>query len=187
MKYVRKYLVATHERTNPGNMQISLFSIMQRADKGFSREIFLRKYFWSRWFIYIYNDNINESCLNNGKLALNNKDCNLFSKNILTSLNVIWNALIDTKDSDKTQLNLWKSYNVDQVLNYLRRNNLFNINFPFLNINSVKSLIRNKFTDFLEKINGNVDVASIAETKLETFLLLFSSFLKDIICHIVYM
>ena len=95
--------------------------------------------------------------------------------------------MIDTKDSDKTQLNLWKSYNIDQVLNYLRRNNLFNINFPFLNINSVKSLIRNKFTDFLEKINGNVDVAPIAETKLETFLLLFSSFLKDIICHIVYM
>ena len=42
MKYVRKYLVATHERTNSGNMQISLFSIMQRADKGFSREVFLR-------------------------------------------------------------------------------------------------------------------------------------------------
>ena len=95
--------------------------------------------------------------------------------------------MIVTKDSDKTKLNLWKSYNIDQVLNYLRRNNLFNINFPFLNINSVKSLIRNKFTDFLEKINGNVDVASIAETKLETFLLLFPSFLKDIICHIVYM
>ena len=42
IKYVRKYLVAAHERTNPGNMQISLFSIMQRADKSFSREVFLR-------------------------------------------------------------------------------------------------------------------------------------------------
>ena len=37
-----------------------------------------------------------------------------------------------------------------------------------------------KFTDFQEIINGNVDVASIAETTIDVFFLLFSLFLKDI-------
>ena len=35
------------------------------------------------------NDNINESCQNNSKLHLNKKGTNLFSKNILTSLDII--------------------------------------------------------------------------------------------------
>ena len=38
-----------------------------------------------------------------------------------------------------------------------------NLKFCYFNINSV----RNKFTDFQEIINGNVDVASIAETKID--------------------
>ena len=37
------------------------------------------------------------------------------------------------------------------------------LNFCYLKIDSV----RNKFTDFQEVINGNVDVASIAETKVD--------------------
>ena len=55
-----------------------------------------------------------------------------------------------------------KSNDIDQVLRDLRSNNPSNLNFCYLNINSV----RNKFTDFQEIINGNVDVISIAETKI---------------------
>ena len=52
---------------------------------------------------------------------------------------------------------------IDQVLSDLRRINPANLNFCYLNINSV----RNKFTDFQEIINGNVDVVSIAETEID--------------------
>ena len=54
---------------------------------------------------------------------------------------------------------------IDQVLSALRRANPANLNFCYLNINSV----RNNFTDFQEIVNGNVDVASIAETKIDAF------------------
>ena len=56
-----------------------------------------------------------------------------------------------------------KSNDIDQVLINVRSTNPSNINFYYLNINSV----RNKFTDFQEIINGNVDVVSIAETKID--------------------
>ena len=56
-----------------------------------------------------------------------------------------------------------KSNDIDQVLSDLRSNNLSNLNICYLNINSV----RKKFTDFQEIINGNVDVISIAETKID--------------------
>ena len=89
----------------------------------------------------------------------------MFSKNISTSLEVIWNGSADTKDTDNTHHNLKKSHDIDQVLSDLRNTNPSNLNFCFLNINSV----RNKFTDFLEIINGNngiMDVVSIVETKI---------------------
>ena len=51
---------------------------------------------------------------------------------------------------------------IDQVLSDLQRTNPSNLNFCYLNINS----LRNKFTDFQE-INGNVNVVSIAEAKID--------------------
>ena len=51
---------------------------------------------------------------------------------------------------------------ISQILNTLRNNNPSNINCCYLNINSV----RNKFSDLQEVINGNVDIASIMETKI---------------------
>ena len=45
----------------------------------------------------------------------------------------------------------------------LRNDNPSNLNFCYLNINSV----RNKFTDLKTIINGNVNIISIAETKLD--------------------
>ena len=49
------------------------------------------------------------------------------------------------------------------MLSDLRSNNPSNLNFFYLNINSV----RNKFTDYQEIINENVDVISIAATKID--------------------
>ena len=56
-----------------------------------------------------------------------------------------------------------KNTNIDQVLKVLRNDNPSNLNFCYLNINSV----RNKFADLKTIINGNVDIVSIAETKLD--------------------
>ena len=49
------------------------------------------------------------------------------------------------------------------MLSDLPSANLSNLNFCYFNINSVRS----KFTDFQEIINGNVDVVSIVEAKLD--------------------
>ena len=49
------------------------------------------------------------------------------------------------------------------MLSDLRRTIPANLKFCYVNINSV----RNKFTDFQEIINGNVDVVSTAETKID--------------------
>ena len=58
---------------------------------------------------------------------------------------------------------LKKSRDIDQVSIDLRSTDPSNLDFCYLNINSV----RNKSTDFQEIINGNVDVVSTAEIKME--------------------
>ena len=94
MKNVRKCVEAIRELDNSENIQIGFSSIVHRSDKDFSKEISelnvkMKKYCLGRGFIYIDNDNINESCLNNSKLHLNKKGTSLFSKKISTSLDVI--------------------------------------------------------------------------------------------------
>ena len=59
--------------------------------------------------------------------------------------------LIPLLKSD-TNHNLKKSNDIDQVLSDLRSNNPSNLNFCYLNANSV----RNKFTDFQEVINDHI-------------------------------
>ena len=113
--------------------------------------------------IYVDNDNINESCLNNSELHLIKKDANLFSKNVSTTQDVIWNASTDTKDIDNANHNLKKRHDIDQLLSDWQNTNPSNLNFCYLNINSVK----NKFIDFQETINGNVEVVSIAKRKID--------------------
>ena len=76
MKNIRKCMEAIHELDNSENIGFS--NIMNRSDKGFSKEISelnvkLKRYCLSRGFIYIDSDNINESCLNNSKLHPNKK------------------------------------------------------------------------------------------------------------------
>ena len=55
------------------------------------------------------------------------------------------------------------SKHIDQILFNLRCKNPSNLNFAYLNNNSV----RNKFEDLIEVINENVDIFTIAETKLD--------------------
>ena len=57
------------------------------------------------------------------------------------------------------------SKDIDQILFDLKPNNPSNLNFAYLNINSV----RNKFENFKKIINGNVDIFTISETKLDGF------------------
>ena len=52
---------------------------------------------------------------------------------------------------------------IDQILFDLKSNNPSNLNFACLIINSV----RNEFENFKEIINGNVDIFTTAETKLD--------------------
>ena len=113
MKYIQKCVEAIRELDNSENIQIGFSSIMHWSEKKFSKEINelnvkLKRYCLGRGFIYVENVNINESCLNNSKLHLNKKSTNLFSKNISTSQNVIWNVLTDTKDTVNTNHNLKK-------------------------------------------------------------------------------
>ena len=55
------------------------------------------------------------------------------------------------------------SKDIDQILFDLKPNNPSNLNFAYLNINSV----RNKFENFKEIRNGNKDIFAIVETKLD--------------------
>ena len=57
---------------------------------------------------------------------------------------------------------MFENNEIYQVLKVLKNDNPSNLNF-YLNIN----LVRNKFTDIQITINGNVDIVSIAETKVD--------------------
>ena len=91
MKKIRKCVEVVREIDNTENIQIGFSSIIQRADKDFSNEINikLKNYCSGKGFIFVDNDNINESCLNNSKLHLNKKGTQRLAKNILSSLDNI--------------------------------------------------------------------------------------------------
>ena len=78
MKKVRKCVEVIREIDNTENIQIGFFSIIQRTDKDFGNEIKetnikLKNYWSGKGIIFVDNDNINESCLNNSKLRLKKK------------------------------------------------------------------------------------------------------------------
>ena len=90
----------------------------------------------------------------------------IFSQNIKTSLHHFWISFDTQKNLDITSHFSRDDNDISQILNTLRNENPSNINFCYLNINSV----RNKFSDLQEVINGNVDIISIAETKIDASL-----------------
>ena len=91
MSKVRKIVSAIQEVDSTRNIQLGFSSIVQRADKDYSKEIKdintrLKSYCLGKGLIFVDNSNIDESCLNNSKLHLSKKGTQLLSQNILRSL-----------------------------------------------------------------------------------------------------
>ena len=168
MKKVRKLVKVVRETNESEKIKIGFSSVIYRKDKDHEDKrnevnVKLKKYCKGKGFVFIENDNIIESGLNNSKLHLNKKGTNILTQNIKRSFNQFWSSDRHTHEVDITNSNLFENNESDQVLKVLRSDNPSNLNFCYLNINSV----RNKFTNLQTIINGNVDIVSIAETKLD--------------------
>ena len=78
------------------------------------------------------------------------------------SFSQFWSFDRHTHEADITNSNLFENNEIDKILKVLRNDNRSNLNFYYFSIKTV----RNKFTDLQTIMNGNVDIVSIAETKL---------------------
>ena len=98
------------------------------------------------------------------QLHLNKSGTSLLIKHFSKVVSSVW--LIHENDNDEVQ-NLAKgstvSFSKVSHLSNLRSKNAGNRVFSYLNINS----IRNKFENLCELVAGNVEILSIAETKLD--------------------
>ena len=79
---VRKIVSAIQEVESTRNIQLCFSSIVQRADKDYSKEIkdintSLKSYCLGKGLIFVDNSNIDKSCLNNIKLHLSKKGTQL--------------------------------------------------------------------------------------------------------------
>ena len=102
----------------------------------------LKKYCEGKGFIFIENDTINESGLNNSKPHLNKEGTNFLTQNMKRSFNQFWSPDRRTHEVDITNSNLFEINETDQVVKVLGNDNPSNLNFCYININSV----RNKLT-----------------------------------------
>ena len=169
MKKVRKCVEVIRVLDNTENIQNKFSNIIQRTDKDFSNKIKetnikLNHYCLGKGFIFVDNDNINESCLNNSKFHLNKKWTQRLAKNILSSLDNIWYATTRNIASDITNRQLSASTSILKELKELRIENPLNLIFSYLNINST----RNKFNDLQHVICDSVGILTIAETKIDS-------------------
>ena len=87
MSKVRKIVSAIQEVDSTRNTQLGFSSIVERADKDYSKEIKyintrLESYCLVKGLIFVDNSNIDEFCLNNSKLHLSKKGTQLLSQNI---------------------------------------------------------------------------------------------------------
>ena len=91
LKYVRKLVKIIREIDVDKEIKIGFPSVTCRTDKNLEQERMeintkLKKYCEGKGFIFVENNNINESGLNNSKLHLNKKGTMIFSQNIKNSL-----------------------------------------------------------------------------------------------------
>ena len=91
LKYVRKLVKVIREIDVDEEIKISFSSVICRTDKNLEQERMeintkLKKYCEGKGFIFVENNNINESDLNNSKLHLNIKGTIIFSQNIRSPL-----------------------------------------------------------------------------------------------------
>ena len=133
-----------------------------------SEEIFFAKLFplqLEQWCIgkgltFIDNNNVNESCLNRGKLHLNRRGSSYLANNFKKFIESLW----ESKSSAKVYINSHKHLKTElNDLRSLRIQNPRNIIFSYLNINS----IRYKFDNLKTIINENLDILCIAESKID--------------------
>ena len=151
------------------SIQIGFFSIIQRTDNNLSNEIeetnIKSKYYWLiKRFIFVDNDNVNESFLKSSKLHFNKMGTWQLFTNILSSLDKIWYVTTFSIGSDITNVQLSASTSISKELKELRIENPIRLIFSYLNIDS----IRNKFSNLQQGIKGSVDIPIIAETKIDS-------------------
>ena len=151
------------------SIQIGFFSIIQRTDNNLSNEIeetnIKSKYYWLiKRFIFVDNDNVNESFLKSSKLHFNKMGTWQLFTNILSSLDKIWYVTTFSIGSDITNLQLSASTSISKELKELHIENPIRLIFSCLNIDS----IRNKFSNLQQGIKGSVDIPIIAETKIDS-------------------
>ena len=151
------------------SIQIGFFSIIQRTDNNLSNEIeetnIKSKYYWLiKRFIFVDNDNVNESFLKSSKLQFNKMGTWQLFTNILSSLDKIWYVTTFSIGSDITNLQLSASTSISKELKELHIENPIRLIFSYLNIDS----IRNKFSNLQQGIKGSVDIPIIAETKIDS-------------------
>ena len=113
---------------------------------------------------FIDNSNIKSSSLNRSKLHLNKSGTALLTKNFAKIVHPDWlYGNIDGQVNNLTKGISSIALNVSHLSN-LRSKNPKNIIFSYININSN----RNKFENLCDIVGNNVDVLSIAETKLDS-------------------
>ena len=87
MKKVRKLVKVVREIDESEKIKIGFSSVIYRKDKDLEDErnevnVKLKKYCESKEFVFIENNNISKSGLNNSKLHLNKKAANILTQNI---------------------------------------------------------------------------------------------------------
>ena len=99
--------------------------------------------------------------MNKSKLHLNEKGRSILANNIKSSLKDVCRlSQSHANKSDTTKTHFFYHSSIGCVLRELINKNPSNMNFSYMNINS----IRNKFETFREIIDGNVDVLCVAAT-----------------------
>ena len=91
MKEVRQLVKCVKELDKEEEVKIGFSSVINRSDRNLEKEIVdlnlkLKRYCEGNQFLFIDNDNIDKSCLNNSKLHLNQKGTNVLCQNIRKSL-----------------------------------------------------------------------------------------------------
>ena len=168
MKMVKKLVRVIKENDSEKETEIIFSGLIQREDHDFRDQIEeingkLKRYYESKGCRFVENSNIDGGFLNRSKFHVNKEGMALLSRNIANVLKYIWypsnnnGEFIDTKISGNDEVSGLGT------LKAVRLQNLKNIIFSYININS----IRYKFGSLYSLISSNVDILSIAETKLD--------------------
>ena len=165
MKVVRQLVKCVKELDKEDEVKIGFSSVIDRSDRNPEKEIVdfklkLERYWESNQFLFIDNDNIGKSCLNNSKLHLNQKGT---IKKV-----TLW--LLKFSNTAKKFQNSSTSRDIYQILFELRDKN---INF-----------VRNKYENFIRIINENEDIFATAGNKAGRFFFLLCNLKSKVIIHL---